>query len=145
MPQLIRHGLLGGNMSTELYNAAGSRPPSRTTAKATWLLRLQLPLATYWPCSGTLPSNRSRPTLYGGWLCDVKKDQGANTSPEAARLLATMPAAETAAIIATSIRPQNHSTQCTSYCHIETSWIVAQLMAAEMIRCGKEEVWNRCA
>ena len=93
--------------------------PDPATAEATRLL-LQLPLATYCACSGTLPPNRSRIAPYSSWLCDVTKDQSANASREAARLLPTPPAAETTAIAATRMRSNNHSTQYTSHWYSET-------------------------
>ena len=55
------------------------------------------------------------PPLYSGWLCEVKKCRRANTSREAARLPATMPATEITAVVATRIRSNSHSTQYTSH------------------------------
>lgn len=120
LPQLIQHRLLGGDMSIGLYNTAAGNPPCPTTAEATRLLLRQLPLATYYACSGALPLNRFHPAHYGSSMYDIKKLRSANVPREAARLLPTPPAAETTAIAATRMRSNNHGTQYTSHRYSET-------------------------
>ena len=131
LPQLIQHRFLGGDMSIGLYNTAGDNPPYPTTAEATRLLLLQLPLSTYYACSGSLPLNRFHPAHYGGWMHDITRVRSANAPREAARLLATTLTTKTAPIPATRMRSHNHSTQYTSHWYSGT---IQTVMAAEMIR-----------
>jgi len=56
----------GGDMSIGWYNTAGGSPLYITMAEAIRLLLLQLPLATYCACSGTLLPNRFPSAPYGG-------------------------------------------------------------------------------
>ncbi|MCK4325059.1 MAG: hypothetical protein KAW89_11045 [Armatimonadetes bacterium] len=107
-------------MSIGLYNTAGGSPPYPTTAEGIRLLLLQLPLATYYACSGALPLNGFHPVHYGSWMYDIEKLRSANVPREAAQRAATTLTAETAPIVATRMRPNNHSTQYTSHWYSET-------------------------